>query len=120
MSNDNHDATYHDGTSNPAYADINGPRRGEWPNPAVEQYEPPKKKRRVFMWFFLAVQALFILWIAVGAAGNAQEATNLTGTDADAYAAGTAIGIGLILVLWFVVDAILFMVWAVTKLAKRH
>ena len=26
----------------------------------------PRKKRRVFMWFFLAVQALFLAWIIVG------------------------------------------------------
>jgi hypothetical protein len=29
---------------------------------------PPRKKRRVFLWVFLSIQALFILWLVVGLA----------------------------------------------------
>lgn len=83
--------------------------------------EKPKKKKRVFMWFFLVVQAIFILWIIAGA--NSASGTNcgsLSQADCDAAAGvGTAIGVGLILMLWAIVDIILVAIWAVVKLARR-
>lgn len=109
------DAAYHGSDdSNPAYATINGP---------YDHTKDPgaftKPKRRIFMWSFLAVQALFLLWIIVGAASNAQESTNLTGTEADAYAVGTGIGVMLIIGLWMAVDFFMFIGWVVVRLSSR-
>jgi len=37
------------------------------------QAQPPKKKRRVFLWVFLAIQALMLVWIIAGAASNSKS-----------------------------------------------
>ena len=132
MSNDKSDATRHgqpyDWASDPnsGYAPIGAgdhTRGGSIDMPAK-----PKKKKRIFMWFFLAVQALFILWLVVGlttadpAAQCATEVFNEYYTKEDcmlAAEAGTGIGAGLIFVFWLIVNTLLLMVWAVTKLARR-
>lgn len=84
----------------------------------------PKKKRRVFMWFFLAVQVLFIVWLIAGVSGAGSTPADtggvLTQEEANsARDAGTAIGVGLVLILWAIVDFLLAVVWAVVKLARR-
>lgn len=88
----------------------------------------PKKKKRIFMWFFLAVQALFVIWLIAGLGGADAEAEcagqtfNGFYTREDcimAFEAGTGIGVGLVFILWLVVDFILVMGWAVVKLARR-
>lgn len=86
-----------------------------------------QKKRRVFMWFFLVVQVLFLIWIITGATSSggstAKSCANLTGqalqTCQDASHAGTAIGVGLIIVLWAVVDIILGITYLIVRLARR-
>lgn len=70
------------------------------------------RKKRVFLWFFLAVQAIFVLWLVVGLS------TADTGGDAAAEA-GTAIGAALIVTLWAVVDFILGVTYAIYRLARR-
>lgn len=108
MSNDKTNAAYH-GINNP--------------EPYDHERDPgafTKPKRRIFMWVFLAINALFLFWIIGGAASGAQETTNLTGAEADAYAVGTGIGVMLILGLWFVVDVLLFIGWAVVRLSSRR
>lgn len=83
----------------------------------------PKKKKRIFMWFFLAVQVLFIVWIIAGANSANGNPSDCSGLDVktcnDASDAGTAIGVALIIVLWAIVDIILGVTWAVVKLARR-
>jgi hypothetical protein len=33
----------------------------------------PRKKRHVFRWVFLAIQALFLIWIITGISGNSDN-----------------------------------------------
>jgi hypothetical protein len=79
-----------------------------------------RKKRHVFLWFFLAIQALFIIWVITGIASGT---THCHGQGAqlcrDASHTGTAIGVGLIFVSWAVVDFILGICYAIYRLAKR-
>lgn len=92
--------------------------------PSHSQAAPPaKKKRRIFMWFFLALQALFIIWIIsaiAGAGGDPSDCGSLSKeTCNDAEAVGTGIGVAFIFVIWIVVDFLLFIPWVVIKLARR-
>ena len=83
----------------------------------------PKKKKRIFMWFFLAVQILFLIWIIAGIAGNSGDATDCGSLSQqacnDAADVGTGIGVFLILVFWVIVDVLLFIPWVIVKLARR-
>jgi hypothetical protein len=92
----------------------------------TEEATPPAKKKRVFMWVFLAFQALFILWLiaGMGGAGNAvnecaNEAADMRDLCESATAVGAGIGIAMVLGLWVVVDLILGIGYAVFRLAKR-
>lgn len=112
--NENQHRTQHDYSVEEQHAVI-----GSAHQPAVPQ---PKKKKRVFMWFFLAVQALFILWLIAGLSGGGSPAecgTLDAKTCSDAAAVGTGIGVMLVVVLWCIVDFLLAIVWAVTKFARR-
>lgn len=89
--------------------------------------EPPaKKKKRIFMWVVLAVQALFIAWIAAGLAGSGSDDTCAGKTgDAlalcqDAAAVGTGIGVFLIIGLWFAVNAFLLVGYGLFRLSARR
>jgi fatty acid desaturase len=70
-----------------------------------------KKKRHVFRWVFLAIQALFLIWIIAGASSAGDNCAGKTGDALDACQAGTAVGAGigitLIIFLWVAVDVIL-------------
>ena len=98
----------------------------------------PRKRRRVFLWVFLAIQALFIIWLIAGGASAGgsihasvaaqclQEAKGMGMTQAQciswlggAAKTGTAIGAALIVVLWTVVDIILGISYGVYRLATR-
>lgn len=87
-----------------------------------------KKKRRIFPWFFLVVQAIFLIWIITGASSSgsttAKSCANLTGqalqTCQDASHAGTAIGVGLIIGLWVAVDVILALIYLFVRLLRRR
>lgn len=84
---------------------------------------PAKKKKRVFLWVFLAFQVLFLIWIIAGA-GSASKDTGDCGslsaeTCQSARDAGTAIGVGIIIFLWAAVDVILGIGYGVYRLAKR-
>lgn len=93
-----------------------------WIPPPTPTQEPPKKRRRWFMWTFLAVQILFILWLATGIAAVSGGPEDCTGLDAqtcqDAHDAGAAIGAGLILAIWAAVDTILGITYAIVRLAR--
>ena len=131
---------------------------GQPPYPPQQQYpgaqyygqrswdgQPParRKKRRVFLWVFLAIQALFLIWVIAGAASKnpstsaqiAQQCyhhawfplfksqadcvTHFGGALNTAGDAGKAIGVGLIIVFWMVVDVILGVSYGVYRLATR-
>ena len=104
----------------------------------------PRKKRHVFLWIFLTVQALFIIWIIAGSASHgpdtgtqvAQLCDNhawypLYNSQADCVKSGGALlagasdvgkglAIGLIVVFWVVVDFLLGVSYGVYKLATRR
>lgn len=79
----------------------------------------PRKRRHVFRWFFLAVQALFLIWIIAGVSGSADNCAGEVGDMLDACQAGTAvgagIGVGLIIFLWAAVDVILGVTYLIVR-----
>lgn len=83
----------------------------------------PRKKRRIFLWVFLAVQALFLLWIISGAMAASGTPTNCEGLSQDlcndASDVGTGIGVFLIVIIWMIVDFLLGVIYGVYRLAKR-
>jgi hypothetical protein len=74
-----------------------------------------KKRHHIFLWFFLAVQALFVVWIIVGANSGGDCPAGQEG----ACEAGTAIGVAFVVALWVAVDIILGFTYLIYKLARR-
>ena len=78
----------------------------------------PRKRRRIFPWFFLLVQAAFIAWI-IGGTTSANSSADCEGLDAqtcaDATAVGAGIGVALIIGLWVAVDIILGITWMIVR-----
>jgi hypothetical protein len=76
---------------------------------------------RPLTWVILAVQVLFIIWIVAGANSASDNCSTNEYSDAcrTGQAIGTAIGIGLIIFLWALVDVILGVIWLVTNKSKR-
>jgi hypothetical protein len=82
----------------------------------------PGKKRRIFLWVFLAVQALFLVWIIAGVASILETADcgGLSAADCQAAQAnGTGLGVLIVIVLWMAVDVILGISYLVYRLAPR-
>jgi hypothetical protein len=108
----------------------------------------PRKRRRVFMWTFLAVQALFAIWLVTGivsaahgvpADAHAQAVTYCAGTGwqplfkshadcmqhyahgmAEAGQVGSAIGAGIVIFLWVATDIVLGIGRIVVLTARRR
>lgn len=106
--------------------------------------QAPRKRRRVFLWVFLGIQALFIIWIIVGVAtthtgptqaqlaqgcynGNwyplfksqADCVQHYGGALQDAGNIGKGIGVALVIALWVAVDVILGIGYGIYRLARR-
>ncbi|MFJ7102483.1 MULTISPECIES: hypothetical protein [Streptomyces] len=88
---------------------------------------PPRKKHRVFLWIFLAIQVVFLIWVIWGIAqggGTPEQCRGRTGDDLDlcdsASDAGTAIGVGLVIALWAAVDVILGITYGIYRLNTRR
>lgn len=104
----------------------------------------PWKPHHVFLWVFLGIQAIFIIWLVTGLTGNAHsinpdtiaqckqvtagvtKAASMGMTQAQcvswlggAAKTGTAIGAGLIVVVWVVVDFFLGLTYGIYRLVKR-
>jgi len=103
----------------------------------------PYKRHRVFLWVFLAIQVIFIIWLITGLASKgpatgAQVAQLCSGTGwqglYSSYAAcvkgnasllagasdtGKAIGAGLIVIVWVVVDFLTALTYGIYRLARR-
>jgi len=90
---------------------------------SVEATPKPKKKRRIFLWVFLAVQALFIVWIFGGASAGAGQPTDCGSLSQEACNTasdvGTGIGVLLLIMVWAIVDFFLAVIYGVYRLAKR-
>jgi uncharacterized membrane protein len=89
----------------------------------TEQAAPPRKKRRIFLWVFLAVQVLFVAWIVLGLTSGGGTPSDCEGLSQqacnDAESIGTGIGVALIVGVWLAVDFLLAVVYGVYRLAKR-
>ena len=122
------------------------PAQYQQPPPGWQPAPParPRKKRRVFLWVFLAIQALFIIWLVAGLATTHTGATQAQLSSAcyhhhwwplyksqadcvthfgalmnDAGTTGKALGAGLVVLFWVVVDIILSISYGVYRLATR-
>jgi hypothetical protein len=113
---------------------------GQAPGP-----QPRRKRRRVFLWVFLVIQALFLILVIVGVAGTnnapshgqlvadcynnrwfpafnsqaacvASESKSLT-ADGDIT---EGLGVVVELVVWFVVDAVFLVGYWIYRLATRN
>jgi len=105
---------------------------------------PTRRKRRVFLWVFLAIQALFVIWLIAGGSSHGPDTGSQVASSCDNHAwyplyssqadcvkqlgslyagasdAGKGIGAALIIVFWMVVDVILGVSYGVYKLATRR
>jgi hypothetical protein len=105
----------------------------------------PRKKRRIFLWVFLAIQAIFLIWLITGLAskGSGPSVASQTASACsnggwqglfkshadcmkhyavglqDAGNVGKGLGAAIIIVFWMVVDVILGIGYGVYKLARR-
>ncbi|MCM2576159.1 hypothetical protein [Streptomyces meridianus] len=113
-----------------------GPRP---PEPPASRGQPRERRwyKSWFLWFFLAVQLVFIIWLAVGlgdATGTLQDCSGLSKeippgevlspydkcqTENAGTETGTTIGAGLVIGLWVAVDFILAVSYGIYRLAKR-
>ena len=104
----------------------------------------PRRKRRVFLWVFLAIQVLFLIWIIAGAASSgpstAAQAASLCDHHAwfplyksqaacladsgrllhEATDTGKGLGIALIVVFWCVVDFLVGFGYLIYRVASRR
>lgn len=82
-----------------------------------------RRKHRIFLWVFLAIQLLFIIWIVSGIASAGGQPTDCEGLAPeqcnDAESVGTGVGVALIVLLWVVVDFLLAVGYGIYRLAKR-
>jgi hypothetical protein len=89
---------------------------------AVSTEAAPRRKRRIFLWFFLAVQLLFVVWLVAGA-GAATSESDCAGLDRETCEAATAVGAGIglffIVMLWMIADFLLGVGYVIYRLAKR-
>jgi hypothetical protein len=146
-------------TFTPGYQGQLHPPRGQYPPPQQyeqpryapqpaprPQWQQPRKKRRVFLWVFLGVQALFLIWIIAGLASHpagpsaaqqaAQQCANggweglfKSQADCDQHYAvalndagnvGKGIGAAFIVIFWMVVDFFLGLGYGIYRLASRR
>jgi heme/copper-type cytochrome/quinol oxidase subunit 3 len=84
----------------------------------------PKKKKKIFLWVFLAIQAIFFAWIIGGVNSASTHALdNCNGLSAQtcqsAAQIGTGIGVIVIIGLWLATDFIVGLTYGIYKLATR-
>lgn len=76
-------------------------------------------KWRVFTWVILVINLLFLFWVISAGGSAANNCNGMTGQALNNCQAGTAvgatIGIGIIVVVWALVDVILGVLWLVTR-----
>src|SRR5262245_30034226 len=75
---------------------------------------------RPLTWFILVVQGLFLWWVIAGlhsAGQTTADCANQPYADAcqPGAAIGTTIGMGMVILLWALVDVILGVIWMVTN-----
>ena len=109
----------------------------------TEPVAQPKRKRRIFPWFFLAVQVIFLIWLITGLAHGIgpshAQVVSLCGKgqwrglfksyhDCVVHGAngltaagdiGKGIAVGLIIGLWVTADFIMLACYGVFRLIRR-
>ena len=118
--------------------------------PASPAYYPPaapaRRKRRVFLWVFLAIQVLFIVWLIAGTTSSpagpsvASQVASFCGHQGwyplyksyadclssygrvlnDAGNAGKGIGFAIVIAFWCVVDFLVGGGYIVYRVARRR
>ena len=95
----------------------------QWVGPAPQPQPPAPQHHRVFLWVFLAVQALFLYWVISGAhaASTSKHDCGTLSAQAcqQAVDVGAGAGVFIIVVFWVLVDVILGIGYGVYKLASR-
>jgi hypothetical protein len=89
--------------------------------PEASQSAPPRRKRRIFLWVFLAAQILFIIWIATSAADSGGSCQNLSAhacNDTKDVAHGAVVVVQVL--AWVVFDIIVGGGYAIFRLASRR
>ncbi len=71
------------------------------PSPYRPGQPPPRKRHRVFLWVFLAIQVIFLTWVISA------------GVSAPQYGVGLQIG------LWVLTDVISSAIYATCQLPRR-
>ena len=82
----------------------------------------PRKRRRIFPWVFLGIQAIFLAWVIAGTSSGARTCHGLTGqahANCVAGNVGTGIGAVVVIALWVVVDLILGISYGVYKISRH-
>lgn len=83
----------------------------------------PAKRKRWFMWTFIAVQAVFLLWILIGIDNVKGAGENCVGLDAqtchDAATTGAVVGFTIVIIVWAAIDLILGVTYAIVRLNRR-
>lgn len=109
----------------PGYAQT--PARSAPPEPREPEDEPYTDDRlgwRKGTWIILAFNVLMLVWVAAGgstAAGQPHDCGVLSAHACnEASDTGTAIGVGLLIILWALGDIILGVVWLVTNARYRE
>ncbi|MDX3763991.1 hypothetical protein [Streptomyces sp. AK02-04a] len=91
--------------------------------PTQDMPKAPKKRRRWFMWAYVVIQMVFLLWVIGGARTGAAAPHNcgmLTHHDCNAAQnLGTAIGVGVVIVLWAVVSILLGVTFGMVRFTRR-
>jgi hypothetical protein len=103
----------------------------------------PYKKRRIFLWVFLAIQAIFIIWLIAGSTtktgpttaqvaqfcgNNAWQGVFTSYADCVKHGAtgltaagniGKGLGLATIVIVWVVVDFLVGLTYGIYRLARR-
>lgn len=87
--------------------------------------ETPKRRKRVFLWVFLAIQVIYLIWVITGiSTANSGDASCVGTYDEelcrDAGDVGTTLGVGFVVFLWAATDIIVGGFYALYRLVKRN
>jgi hypothetical protein len=72
-----------------------------------------RKRRHVFRWIFLAIQAVFVVLVITGNASASGQAT-------ESGRVGVSVGVLVIVFLWLAVTVVLGVTWLVLRATRRR